>query len=238
MEPDTTTITSPTTASPTTGSPTTARPTGGRSPDDPRAVFAAAVATGGSVIAAVRPDQLDLPTPCADFTVRQLLGHLVAVLDRVAALGRGEDPFAAGTEHVLPQVADDGWSAAWMQAAHRVQEVWTDDTVLELPMALPWMTAPGAAVIGSYTCEVTVHTWDLATAVGARPGFDDRAVGVAEASIRHGLPAEGRLAAFEAISAAMPEDQRSGTPPFGEAVAVPDDAAAIDRLVAWTGRRP
>jgi uncharacterized protein (TIGR03086 family) len=231
MEPDTTTITSRDSDSPAADGVALA-------PGDPRAVFAAAVATGGSVIAAVRADQLDLPTPCADFTVRDLLGHLVAVLDRVAVLGRGEDPFAPGTEHVVPQVADDGWSAAWTGAAHRVHEVWTDDAVLELPMALPWMTAPGAAVLGSYTCEVTVHTWDLASAVGARPDWDARAIAVADASIRHGLPAEGRLAAFEAITAAMPEDQRSGTPPFAEAVDVPDDAAAIDRLVAWTGRRP
>jgi uncharacterized protein (TIGR03086 family) len=226
MEPDTTTITS------RTSDP------GALPPDDPRSVFAAAVATGGSVIAAVAPDQLDLPTPCEDFTIRELLGHLVSVLDRVAVLGRGENPFAPGTEHVLPELADDAWSAAWTQGAHRVQEVWSHDAVLERPMTLPWMTAPGAAVLGSYTCELTVHTWDLATAIGAHPDWDAAAVAVADASIRHGLPAEGRLAAFEAISAAMPEDQRSGAPPFAEAVAVPDDAAAIDRLVAWTGRRP
>jgi len=36
----------------------------------------------------------------------------------------------------------------------------------------------------------------------------------------------------------MPEVQRTGRPLSGEAVAVPEDAAPIDRLVAWTGRRP
>ena len=42
-----------------------------------------------------------------------MLGHLVGVLDRIAALGRGEDPFAVA-ETAAP---DDGWSDAWTAAA-------------------------------------------------------------------------------------------------------------------------
>ncbi len=92
--------------------------------DDPRALFARAVDLGGSVIDAVRPDQLSDPTPCPDFDVRGLLGHLVTVLERVAALGRGDDPFD------LPpraEVGDDGWAAAWRCAAHGVRTAWSDD---------------------------------------------------------------------------------------------------------------
>src|SRR5947209_9286311 len=60
---------------------------------DPRTVFAQAVALGGDVVGAVRPGQLGDPTPCPEYDVRALLGHLVTVLHRVAALGRGADPF-------------------------------------------------------------------------------------------------------------------------------------------------
>jgi uncharacterized protein (TIGR03086 family) len=225
MEPDTTTLATPSR-------------TGGLAPDDPRAVFAAAVATGGRVVAAVRPDQLDLPTPCDDFTVRGLLGHLVSVLDRVALLGRGGNPFEPGTQHELPVVADDGWSQAWTEAAHALQEVWSDDAVLARPMTLPWLAAPGAVVLGSYTCELTVHTWDLATVTGATPDWDDRVLEVSLASITAALPATGRAEAFRQVTATMPEDQRRPEPPFADAVPVPGDAPAIDRLVAWTGRRP
>ena len=50
------------------------------------------------------------------------------------------------------------------------------------------------------------------------------------------LPAENRRALFEEISAAMGlEDVAT---PFAEAVPVPGDAPAIDRLVAWNGRDP
>ena len=62
--------------------------------DDPRAIFGKAVATSTAVIGQVRPDQLDAPTPCTEFNVRQLLGHLVGNLGTVAMLGRGENPFA------------------------------------------------------------------------------------------------------------------------------------------------
>src|SRR5437660_2505480 len=52
-----------------------------RPASDPRTVFAKAVAVGGDVVAAVRPEQLGDATPCPDYDVRALLGHLVTVLN-------------------------------------------------------------------------------------------------------------------------------------------------------------
>ena len=89
-----------------------------------------------------------------------------------------------------------------------------------------------------YTNELTVHTWDLATALGIQPDWDPQVVEVSYRAITMGLPPLGRTEMFEQIAAAMPEEERTGRAPFGEAVAVPDDAPAIDRLVAYTGRRP
>ena len=160
-----------------------------------------------------------------------MLGHLVAVLDRIAALGRGEDPFAV-TE---TRAADDGWSDAWTTSARRAADAWRDDAVLEAPMALPWIQGNGADVLASYFSELTVHTWDLATATGQQPDWDDTVVTAALAA-RDFLPAENRRALFEEISTAMGLDQVAI--PFAEAVPIPDDAPAIDRLVAWNGRDP
>ena len=61
---------------------------------------------------------------------------------------------------------------------------------------------------------------------------------VAFAAIRQGMPAGGRIAAFQAMRASLPEALRNAKAPFTEAVDVGDDAPAIDRLVAWNGRRP
>jgi uncharacterized protein (TIGR03086 family) len=210
---------------------------GSPAPDDPRTVFARAVATAGWVIDSIRPDQLDLPTACHEHDVRSLLGHVVDVMARVRLVGEGGDPMANGQVDVTA-VADDGWFDLFRSRAHEVQAAWTDAAALDRTVVLPWATTTGAGALASYTSELTVHTWDLARATGQHPTWDDEVVAVAFGAISRGLPAEGRLAMFEAYAARMPAEVRPSSPPFAEAVEVAADAPAIDRLVAWTGRRP
>ena len=203
---------------------------------DPRTVFSNAVQLGGSVVAAVRPDQLDGPTPCGEYNVRQLLGHLVAVLERVAVLGQGGDGMAVPAE--ASGIADDGWQAAWEAAAADVEKAWSDDAAMARTYTFPWAVHDGAATLAMYTSELSVHTWDLARATGQRPAWDDDVLTVALASIQVDLPGGNRAAMFDAMRETMPPELRDFTPPFAEVVPVPDDAPLIDRLVAWTGRRP
>ena len=185
---------------------------------DPRPMLYRAVALAGDVIQLVSPDQLDGPTPCPDFDVRALVGHLIGVLQRVAVVGRGEDPMKA------PFVADappEQWPAAWARGARDVEAVWSDDPVLDRELRVPWTTMPGRDVAGIYTSELTLHTWDLAQATGQKPAWDGEVVAASLAAMQTQLPADGR-------------EQF----PFAAVVEVPADAPAIDRLVAWSGRRP
>jgi uncharacterized protein (TIGR03086 family) len=199
---------------------------------DPRPILDGAIATGAAVIADVPPERLTDPTPCTGMNVQALLAHLIGVLDRVAALGNGEDPFAV-TETTVP---DDRWSDAWGESGRRAADAWSDDAVLERPMALPWIEGSGAEVLASYFSELTVHTWDLATATGQQPDWDDTVVAAALMAARQFLPAENRRALYEEVSSARGLDEVAV--PFAEAIPIPDDAAAIDRLVAWNGRDP
>ena len=198
---------------------------------DPRTVLDRAIATAGTIIAGVRSDQLTSPTPCTEMDMRTMLGHLVGVLDRIAALGKDEDPFSVIETHA----PDDDWSAAWATSATRLADAWSNDAVLERPMALPWIQGSGADVLTSYFSELTVHTWDLAVATGQHPRWDATVV-TAALDARPILPAENRRALFAEISAAMGLDDVAM--PFAEAVSVASDAPAIDRLVAWNGRDP
>ena len=91
-------------------------------------------------------------------------------------------------------------------------------------------------VLTSHFSELTVHTWDLATATGQRPDWDDAVVAAAFDGARRILPADNRRALYEQISAARGFDEVAV--PFAEAVPISDDAPAIDRLVAWNGRDP
>ena len=201
--------------------------------EDPRMTFAKAVALTTAVMDRVGPHQLANPTPCPDYDVEALLGHLVVVLRRVAALGRGDDPFGAG---VMAPVQGDV-RRAWWDAGAGFEEAWADDAVLARTMRLPWSECSGAAMLVSYLNEVTVHTWDLATATGQRPAWDPQIVSLAFDGIRF-LPGQNRTAVFEAVRATMPPEQRDFADPFADAEPVSDDAPLIDRLVAWNGRQP
>jgi uncharacterized protein (TIGR03086 family) len=191
-------------------------------PDDPRLAFAKAIALGGTVVAGVRADQMDLPTPCEHMNVHQLLGHLVAALQRHAAVGRGDDDPFGWSDNPIVDVPGDRWTTEWTEAAHEIQAAWTDPALLGTMITVPWATLPGAVLIGIYTSEVTVHSWDLAKATGQHPAWDDEVVGGALAVMRAGLPAESR----------------GGEIPFAAVVPVPADAPLIDQLVAWNGRDP
>jgi uncharacterized protein (TIGR03086 family) len=188
--------------------------------DDPRAIFARAVSTAATVIEGVRQDQLAGPTPCAEYDVGELLEHVVGVLHRVAALGRDGEvpPGPLGARGIAP----DHWLDAWLDAADRCRDAWRDDATLTRTIRLPWAEMSGASTLLAYTMEITVHTWDLATATGQAVAWDDEVVDVA----------------FEALVQHLPAAPRGGFVPFHEVCATPPDASPIDRLVAWSGRRP
>lgn len=201
---------------------------------DPRPLFRAATTTAAEVIGAVRPDQLADPTPCAGFDVRGLLTHLVGVVDRVTAIGRGDDPMQAGAAPA--DVADDEWLREWRDAVVIAEVAWSDDAALERAVTLPWASDTGAKALLGYVSEITVHTWDLARASGQEPAWDDETVERAYQLMRTWLPGENRAEMYAEVHAKM--GVADAPDPFGAVVPVADDAAAIDRLVAWTGRRP
>lgn len=143
---------------------------------------------------------------------------MVFVLRRVAAVGRGEDAFAVPP---TTGVADTGWVETWNECAAQVDAAWADPEVLQRIMVLPFGKLSGAAVAAFYTGEMTIHTWDLATATEQRPAWDDGIVA-------------STLVAFERF---LPPT-RAPEVPFGPPVAISRDRPLIERLVAWTGRRP
>ena len=219
----------------TTTTTSTSRPLAGElAADDPRLAFAKAVALAGGVLDGVQPSQLEQPTPCDAMDVRTMRRHLVTVLRRVAAAGRGL-PLAEWPAE--QELADDAIASAWDDAAHDVQAVWTDASVLDRQIAVPWAVLSGEQTLAIYTNEVIVHAWDLATATGQRPEWDDDVLAVCEAAIHDQLPDASRGAMWEAAAAEMPPGV-PWSPPFADAVEVAADAPAIDRLVAWNGRRP
>ena len=202
---------------------------------DPRPALADAMATCGDLLHTVRAADLDRITPCPGMDVRQLAGHLVMVAQRISCAARLVPTHEWPTD--VTGLADDEWAPAWHDAAAEALGVWSDDALLDQHMVLPWAAMPGREVVGIYTNEVVVHTWDLAQALGQDPDWSMLALEVADVAIHSQLPDADRGPMWAAVAASLPE----GVPwedPFANAVEVAEDAPLIDRVVAWNGRQP
>jgi len=174
----------------------------------------------GRVASGVAADQLPAPTPCSEYDVRALLGHIVAVLRRVTHVASGGDPF--DIPQVITDVADDEWPELYQQARQQLDAAWTDADVLDRMLTLPFGTMPGRAAAAAYTVEVTTHGWDLAEATGQTEALD----------LEVGAAALGMAQQF------IPAQPRGGPVPFAAPAGVPADAGVYEQLAAWMGRQP
>ena len=137
------------------------------------------------------------PPPARNSTSASLLGHLVGVLPRVAAMGRGIDPMSVGPR--ARRLGRRRLARAWRAAAADA-----DSGVARRRRARAHdRVAVGdrhrrRALLG-YASEITVHTWDVA----ARDRSDGRsgtteAVGPRAPLMRSWLPGEARAEIFAA----------------------------------------
>ncbi|WP_213574335.1 TIGR03086 family metal-binding protein [Rhodococcus oxybenzonivorans] len=185
---------------------------------DPRPLYREALAWTTGLIDAVREDQLAASTPCADFDVRTLLGHLVATVERARVIGEGGDPSTIPL--VVTDFSDGDYAAAYRSAIERMWPAWSDDR-LDADVRAPWGTVPGRAAVWGYINETLVHGWDIAVATGqhseARPALAEAALAVA----RQAIPAE----------------VRGGHVPFAEVVDPQPAAGPTERLANWSGRK-
>ncbi|CAN3980506.1 TIGR03086 family metal-binding protein [Kitasatospora purpeofusca] len=185
---------------------------------DPRPLYLLALDQLEKLIAEAAPETLDRPTPCTEYDLRTLLGHVVGGVHRLAYMGEGghcEDVSAATGE--LP---DDGWPAALGRARARVTAAWAEDAKLDRPTSAPWGEVPGRAAVGGYVLETVTHAWDIARALDTEPPLEER---LAEAALGIAL-------------AVLPAEPRGGAVPFGPVRTAPDGAGPYTRLAAYLGR--
>jgi len=185
--------------------------------DDPRPLLEQSFRQASAPVAGIEPAVMRRPTPCADFDVEALLGHLVFVAHRVAGIAKGE---TTADGPVIAEVADGGWSETFDVAMGEALAAWSDDDLLTAQITLPWATLPAPTEARIHALELVTHGWDLAVASGQVDVLDPE---LAKAV----LPV-----AFDAL----PLEPRGGEMPFGPVVAVPETASAYHRLAGYTGR--
>ncbi|MEZ0015015.1 TIGR03086 family metal-binding protein [Kitasatospora sp. GAS206B] len=134
---------------------------------------ARALALAAPVVAAIRPEHLDLPTPCGDWALRRLLAHVIGQQYGFAAAARGQGadpavwadrPLVAGPGAAGAALAAFADSASELAEAFAAAEA-TGATV-ELPEILPGHAFPATQAIGFHLLDTLVHAWDLAVTIG------------------------------------------------------------------------
>jgi uncharacterized protein (TIGR03086 family) len=176
--------------------------------------LANAVPVTGHLVGAIGPDEWELATPCPDWTVHDLVHHLVLGHRRFAAALVDGTPPGPGDDLLRSDPESAYWSSAEaMLAAFR------SDGALERPVTIPAGTLPGVVACELRVVEALVHGWDLARATGLPLDFPADLV---EESIAFSRVQLGRL----------PADRT----PFGPSQPVADDAPPLDRLAALLGR--
>jgi uncharacterized protein (TIGR03086 family) len=103
----------------------------------------------------------------------------------------------------------------------KLWSIWSDDTILDRPVTVPWGSVPGRAAIWGYLNETLVHGWDLAVATGQEAEADPDLAETVLAVVRRVIPAE----------------PRGGHMPFAAVVEPAPGAGPTERLANWSGHR-
>jgi len=174
-----------------------------------------AFASTRAVLAVVRDDQLDAPTPCASWNVGALIRHVIdatrSARDAIDGItGRVADADENHTVGDYLDIYDDG-----------IRQTLAAFGALRTDASLFGGRLPASALLVMSTQDQFIHGWDLARAVGHSTNLDPE--------LADGLLAHARTWVLD--SHRGPD----GVGLFGPAVPTSSDHPA-DRLAAFLGR--
>ena len=195
---------------------------------DIRPLHRIAVLASVDVVSLVTPEDLVRATPCAGWTLADLLAHMT-VQHRgfaAAARGHGADEAVWRTDTVVAAVAADP-GGVYADAATEVLDAFAGADVLEASFALPELgpgaAFPGTMAIGFHHVDYVVHGWDVARALGRSYELPDEVVAAA-VPLAFVVPDGDFRTADGAV--------------FGPAVPSTGESGDLDRILAHLGRSP
>jgi uncharacterized protein (TIGR03086 family) len=175
----------------------------------------------GRLVEGTRPDQLDDPTPCSDYKVRDLINHVASGATMFAiAFDQGAVPDEE-LGSLFGDVLGDDYKGALAAAMEKASTAFTRPGALEGDVVLPFGTFARKDALGLAVFDVMVHAWDLASSTGQELRLTE-----ADAAI-------GLELAREHIVDAM----RDGNT-FADIVIIDEESGSWAELVAYTGRQP
>ncbi|HYJ68593.1 MAG TPA: TIGR03086 family metal-binding protein [Nocardioidaceae bacterium] len=173
-------------------------------------------------VQAVRDTDLARPTPCAGWTVRDLLRHMVGHNRGFAAELEGRTP-----DPVIWNGLDLGLDPRphWGESARRVVAAFTARTSLTEKIQIAGFgTVTVAQGARMHAIDYLVHAWDVSVAIGQAADLDEGAC-------------RRVLKIAESWPTGHPDIWGPGAP-FGQPVVVDDDAPPSHRMLGLLGRAP
>lgn len=188
---------------------------------DPLDALALARAEFARRLRAVGPGDWDRPTPCEDWTVRDLVTHVIVGQEMTVALLGGatrDEVMAIAMAGSLP----DDPVTAYEAGAEAQAAAFAAPGALDPVYPHPAGDFPGSVVLAFRVGDATLHAWDLARAIGADETLNADLVAHVWAGI-------------EPMAPVMATSGRFGE---GASGTLPADAAPQLKLLDATGRRP
>jgi uncharacterized protein (TIGR03086 family) len=178
-----------------------------------------AVLSTRTVLARVGSDQLDGPTPCASWTLRDVVEHLIgsARWYSSCALAGHAPPTADDTT-----VTDGDLIATYFQASDDTCIAFDAEGILDTVIVMPTGPMSGRAVMALAALDAFTHGWDVARATGQSTDLDP--------SLADALLAFARNAIGDKLRG------HDGSAPFAAARAASERASRADQLATFLGR--
>lgn len=172
----------------------------------------------GTRVRLIGPEDWARPTPDTEWSVRDLVTHLVDEQLWAPPLLEGRTIEEIGTPYTGDPLGDDPLRA-WAEAAEGARAAFAAPGALDRGVQLSFGPSTAVTYCRQMTGDLTIHAWDLARALGAEETIDE------------GLLAyvyEGTLPYADMLAS-------SGL--FAPRVDVPEDAGLLTRTLALFGRR-
>ncbi|MEE1929643.1 TIGR03086 family metal-binding protein [Streptomyces sp. TRM 70351] len=167
----------------------------------------------------VEDEQWTAGTPCTEWTVRDVVNHVVSEHLWAPWLLRGATLAEVGDRFDGDVLGGDP-KGAWARAAAASRPAFHRPAALSGTVNTSGGPSPADAYAWQMTLDLAVHGWDVARGIGADEHMDQ----------------ELARTLLERFGSQIPQWQGSGL--FGPSVDVPGSASARDRLLALLGRRP
>ena len=168
---------------------------------------------------AVLPEQWDAPTPCREWSVRDLTNHVAGEDRWTVPLMRGSTMTDVGDALDGDLLGEDPIGRA-LAAAAEATTVVASTLTAEGKVHLSYGDESCREYLTQMLTDTTVHGWDIARATGQDEAIDPEA-------------ASYLLAHWQEREAMV-----RGSGIFGDAVDVPADAPPAERLLGLLGRNP